>query len=137
VNRVTLDTNIYVSAFEFGGGPMRLLQMGMDGDIEIAVSQPIIDETTRVLREKFGWSDADLQDALLVMETCAIKVTPVESLTVVPDDPDDDKIVECAAAARSDYLVTGDKHLLKLGSYRGTRIIKPAEFLALGKGRVV
>jgi len=39
VNRVTLDTNIYVSAFEFGGIPMRLLQMGVDGEIEIAVSQ--------------------------------------------------------------------------------------------------
>jgi len=45
VNRLTLDTNIYVSAFEFGGGPMRLLQMGMDGEVEGAVSQPIIDET--------------------------------------------------------------------------------------------
>ncbi len=35
MNRVTLDTNIYVSAFEFGG-PMRLLQMGMDGEVDIA-----------------------------------------------------------------------------------------------------
>jgi hypothetical protein len=58
VNRVTLDTNIYVNAFEFGGGPMRLLQLGMDGEVEVAVSQPIIDETMRVLRIKFGWSDA-------------------------------------------------------------------------------
>jgi hypothetical protein len=47
-----------VSAFEFGGGPMRLLQIGMDGEVEVALSQPIIDETMRVLRIKFGWSDA-------------------------------------------------------------------------------
>jgi hypothetical protein len=40
VNRVTLDTNIYVSAFEFGGGPMRLLQMGMDGEVEVKGGQP-------------------------------------------------------------------------------------------------
>ena len=58
-----------------------------------------------------------------------------ESLTVVEADPDDDKIVECAAAARSDYIVTGDKHLLMLRSYRGTRIAKAAEFLALYPGR--
>ena len=38
--RVTLDTNVYVSAFQFGG--MRLLHMAVDGDIEIAVSEPII-----------------------------------------------------------------------------------------------
>ncbi len=75
MNRVTLDTNIYVSAFEFGGSPMRLLQMGMDGEVEVAVSQPIIDETMRVLRIKFCWSDTDLHDALLGMESCTTKVT--------------------------------------------------------------
>lgn len=64
MNRVTLDTNIYVSALEFGGSPMSLLQMGMDGEIEIAVSQPIIDETLRVLREKFGWRDDQLSPVI-------------------------------------------------------------------------
>jgi predicted nucleic acid-binding protein len=62
-------------------------------------------------------------------------VTPVEAVHVVQADADDDAILECAAAARSDFLVTGDKHLLKLGSFRGTRIIKPASFLALRRGR--
>jgi uncharacterized protein len=52
---------------------------------------------------------------------------------VVDADPADNKIIECAAAARSDYLVTGDKHLLVLGSYRGTQIVNPAEFLRLGR----
>lgn len=51
--RVTLDTNIYVSALHFGGKPMQLLERGLDGRIQIAVSQPIIDESLRVLREKF------------------------------------------------------------------------------------
>jgi predicted nucleic acid-binding protein len=50
---------------------------------------------------------------------------------LVKADADDDSILECAKAARSDFLVTGDKHLLKLESFRGTRIIKPAAFLAL------
>ena len=49
--RVTLDTNVYVSAFQFGG--MRLLHMAVDGDIEIAVSEPIMGEVIRVLRDKF------------------------------------------------------------------------------------
>lgn len=43
-----MDTNINVSAFEFGGGPMRLLQVGLDGKVEVAVSQPIIDDDARV-----------------------------------------------------------------------------------------
>ena len=47
--RVTLDTNIYVSALQFGGKPMQLLQMGLEGELDIALSQPILDETLRVL----------------------------------------------------------------------------------------
>jgi len=53
----------------------------------------------------------------------------------VKDDPDDDKIVECAATAGSDYLVTGDRHILKLGSHGKTKIVRPAEFPAVAQGR--
>jgi len=59
--KVTLDTNVYVSAFQFGG--MRLLHMAVDDDIEIAVSQPIVDEVIRVLRDKFHWDGYRLHDA--------------------------------------------------------------------------
>jgi predicted nucleic acid-binding protein len=88
-----------------------------------------------VLCKKFRWAPADAKEIRAEIERFANVITPSESLTVVKADPDDDKIVECAAAARSDYIVTGDKHLLMLGSYRGTRIAKAAEFLALYPGR--
>jgi predicted nucleic acid-binding protein len=51
--KVTPDTNVYVSAFQFGG--MRLLHMVVNRDIEVAVSQPILEEVIRVLRDKFEW----------------------------------------------------------------------------------
>ena len=51
MHNVTLDTNIYLSAVEFGGAPLRLLHMAVDGEIEIAIWQPIINETQRVLRD--------------------------------------------------------------------------------------
>jgi predicted nucleic acid-binding protein len=51
VRRVTIDTNIFVSAFEFGGTPAALLQMATDGEINVAISQAIIDETVRILRD--------------------------------------------------------------------------------------
>ncbi len=47
--RVTLDSNIYVSALAFGGRPMELLQLANEGAIEIAVSDAILDEVSRVL----------------------------------------------------------------------------------------
>lgn len=132
---LTLDSNVYVSALNFGGEPLRLLNMARLGEIRLDVSAPVLDEVERVLCKKFRWAPADAKEIRAEIERFANVITPSESLTVVKADPDDDKIVECAAAARSDYIVTGDKHLLILRSYRGTRIAKAAEFLALYPGR--
>jgi len=56
------------------------------------------------------------------------RVTPTESVKVV-DDPDDNKIIECAVAARSEFIVTNDKALLRVREYKGVRILNLAGFL--------
>jgi uncharacterized protein len=57
----------------------------------------------------------------------------------VKDDPSDNRILECAEAGGSEFIVTGDAHLLKLGQFAGMKILKPAEFLGRqsspGRGR--
>ena len=58
-------------------------------------------------------------------------VHPHIELDVVKRDPDDNRILECAQASGSDYVVTGDKDLLDLKHYAGARIVKPKEFLSL------
>ena len=55
--KVTADTNIYISALNFGGLPDKLLDLARTGEIQLAVSDDILDETARVLREKFRWPD--------------------------------------------------------------------------------
>jgi uncharacterized protein len=54
---------------------------------------------------------------------------PAEKLNVITDDPDDDEIIECAVAAVADVIVSGDKHLLRLGQYRGIRIMQVRQLL--------
>ena len=125
--RVTLDTNVYVSAFQFGG--MRLLHMAVNGDIEIAVSQAIIEEVIRVLRDKFGWDGYRLQDAKEQILTFARLVTPAQTLDVVKDDEPDNRILECAAEAGSEFIISADKDLLRLGSYAGASIMRATDFL--------
>jgi putative PIN family toxin of toxin-antitoxin system len=125
--RVTLDTNIYVSAFQFGG--MRLLHMAVDGDIEIAVSPPIIDEVIRVLRDKFHWDGYRLHDARQQILGFARLVTPAHTLDVVKEDEPDNRILECAVEAGSDFIISADKDLLRLGSYAGASIMPAADFL--------
>ena len=127
--RVTLDTNIYVSALQFGGKPMQLLQMGLEGELDIAISQPIVDETLRVLREKFGWSDDDLRDAEAAISAATYCVAPTETLDVVEADATDNRIVECAVASSSETIVSGDRHLLALGPFRGISVLRVGDFL--------
>jgi uncharacterized protein len=56
VRRVTADSNIYISAVQFGGVPERFLNLARAGQIELAISAAILDETTRVLTDKFHWT---------------------------------------------------------------------------------
>lgn len=127
--RVTLDSNIYVSALQFGGKPLRVLQMGLDGELDIAVSEQILDETLRVLHEKFNWTTVDLQDAGQAIQVATYRVAPTESIDAVPDDPDDNRVLECAVAGNSEVIVTGDLDLLRLGMFRAIRIQRAADFL--------
>lgn len=60
---------------------------------------------------------------------------PKEGLDAVPSDTTDNRILECAVAADSEAVATGDRHLLSLGSVRGIRIQSVSEFLAAFQSR--
>ena len=127
--RVTFDTNIYVSAFEFGGVCMKLLDMAKDGVLDVAVSPAILAETQRVLRGKFNWPESALENVKSILESYTQMVTPTEAISAVQDDPDDNRILECAKASGSDAIITRDKHLLRLGRYEGIAMLTVADFL--------
>jgi len=121
VRSVTLDSNVYISALQFGGKPMQLLDMAINGEIEIAVSQPIITEVGRVLEKKFHWPEQDIEDAKVLIITAAKWVEPKVTVAVVKDDPDDDRIVECAVESGSEAIITDDGDLLRDERLRGDR----------------
>ncbi len=105
---VTADTNVYVPALHFGGKPRRLLEAARAGLFDLAVSEPILTEVERVLRTKFAWDAEHVAAARRVVG---------------------DRILECAVAAGAHVLVSGDKHLLRLGAFEGIRIVPVAELL--------
>jgi putative PIN family toxin of toxin-antitoxin system len=119
----TFDTNVYIRALHFGGRASLLIGHARAGNIRVDISDAILDETNRVLRDKFQWSSYMLHDARLRLLGLANHVTPAEVLSVIREDPDDDRILECATAANSEYIVSEDKDLLRLGKYRSTRIV--------------
>jgi uncharacterized protein len=131
VIRVTADSNIYISALHYGGPPDQFLEVARTGVIHLTVSDDILAEVTRVLRDKFGWSKAALSLARERIADFTEKVKPTQKLDVVKEDPTDNRILECAVEGKSEYLVTRDNHLLKLKSFGGTRMIKVADFLGV------
>ena len=127
--RVTADSNIYISALHFGGPPNEFLDLARTGVIELTISDDILAEVTRVLRDKFGWSSEALSMALARIADFSIRLAPTQKLDAVREDPADNRILECAVEGKSEYLVTRDHHLLKLKSFGGTQMIKVADLL--------
>jgi predicted nucleic acid-binding protein len=83
--------------------------------------------------------EEEIRRCLRQVSRFAERVEPKQRIDIVTEDPTDNRIVECAAASGSEYLVSGDKHLLKVGQYRGIKIVTSAEFLEIaaqhGRGR--
>jgi uncharacterized protein len=131
VTRVTADSNIYIyiSALHFGGPPDKLLDLARTGIIELTISEDILAEVTRVLRDKFGWSEDALAIAQARIADSTVSVTPTQKLDAVREDPADNRSLEGAVEGKSEYVVTRDKHLLKLKSFESTQMIKVADFL--------
>ena len=134
MDRATADSNIWVSGLNWYGKPHELLNLARDGKIELAISDAILDEFSRILHDKLEWSDDRLNSMRADVATFTKRVSSTETLDVVKD-PDDNRILECAVAAGSDVIVTGDTHLLQLGTYRGIKIMKVADFLGQARDR--
>jgi uncharacterized protein len=136
VLKVTADTNVLVSGLTFGRGkPFQLLKLALEEQISLTTSQEIIDETVSVLTRKFGAKAADVAEATAIIREAARTVRPSVELNVIKEDPPDNRVLECAVSAGSDYIVTGDKDLLRLRQYAGIRIVSVSDFLDMARPR--
>jgi uncharacterized protein len=128
MTRIVLDTNVYISAFLFGGKPSLILDRIEGGQIELCYSQPIRKEVEGVLAEKFAWPAETISLACAPFWNIGICVKPRRTIRACSDS-DDDRILECAVEAQAQYIVTGDKHLLNMVRFEGIPILRPDEFL--------
>ena len=128
--RVVLDTNVFVSGIFFTGPPYQILKAWQQQKIDIVVSAPILEEYRRVgkkLADQFR--GVDLKPVLELVVATAVIVEPVDLPEPVCDDRDDDKFIACAIAAQAQYIVSGDKYLLRVSGYQGVEIVTPRQFL--------
>jgi putative PIN family toxin of toxin-antitoxin system len=128
---VAADTNIYISALIFAGLPRQFLLAAEDARIHLFISEPISLELRRILQTKFSWSNDRVNEAMLQLESRTELVRPIETLDVIKEDPDDNRVLECAVSAGARFIVSGDNDLLRLGQFRNIRILKVADFMNL------
>jgi putative PIN family toxin of toxin-antitoxin system len=127
--RVVFDSNIYISALVFPGGRADAAMQRILGGVDVLVVSPaIINEVLGVLAEKFSRDREELSRVAVLFADLGEVVKPRFRLSIVPDEPDN-RILECAVAGRAAAVVTGDKALLALRSYREIPIITLARYL--------
>ncbi|HYY72293.1 MAG TPA: putative toxin-antitoxin system toxin component, PIN family [Candidatus Bathyarchaeia archaeon] len=133
--KAILDTNVVISGIFWKGVPFEILKAWQRQRFRLAMSPPILDEYRRVLEEMTKKRpSAVLSPILELIEFHSEMVEPVRFVRTVCRDPDDDKFLEAAVAAKADYVVSGDADLLSLRNHQGIQIIRPAQFLKLLSG---
>ena len=127
---IVIDTNVVISAILFGGAPGRLIDLWRAGRIRPLITQEILTEYIRVLAyPKFKLSEDEInyiihQEILPYFKV--VKSAPGPS--IIKEDPDDDKFIQCAQAGNAKIIITGDQHLLALKSYKNIKILTPSQF---------
>src|SRR4030067_954988 len=132
--KVVFDPNVLISALITTGKPRELFHKAAQGQIQLILSKDILKEFSEVTKDprirKYA-NQEDTIDFLTIIDRIT-KITKVKSrFKAIREDPDDDVGLRAAIDSKADYIVSGDKHLLSLGAFRGIRVLTVDEMLTL------
>lgn len=133
--RAVLDANVLVSAILTPKGvPAKVLTAWQADRFHLVLSEGVLGEIDRVLRyprivRRHQWSEERLQSFIDDLAHLAIMTPGQVHLAVIAEDPPDDRYLECAVEGEAACIVSGDRHLHRLGEYQGITILTPRAFL--------
>lgn len=129
--RIVCDTNVIVAGMLFGRHSRTILTAVAQGRVEAFTSPALLHELREVLqRSKFRLKPEQIDAVMELVRESFACVDSNTVLSVIADDPDDDRVLEAAHASRACVIVSGDSHLLTLGAWRSATVISPAAFVA-------
>jgi len=127
--KITVDTNILISAFVYPGTTVIKIFDGIfGGSIKLGLSDEILREFTGVCVRKFDYDPEDAVKLADMIRQQSEIVYPEQKISVISDEPDN-RILECAVKFGADYIISGDRHILSVVKYKGIKILSPAEFI--------
>jgi hypothetical protein len=132
--RVVIDTNVFISSLlSTEGNPRKVINLWRSERITLCLSKEILAEYFAVLG-RFGIADEPEGKELVQLfekRYNQVFVASPAAVTMIKEDPAENKFLECAVATEAKYIVSGDRHLLSLKIFKGIRILAPTEFLKL------
>ncbi len=134
--RVVPDTNLFIGArFNPRSSSAKILDLCLKGNFKALLSSRVKAEVRSMLGRVGGGDEFRSKIRRLLREAEEVRVK--EEIPLLMEDPDDNKLLNCALWGRADYLITNDRHLLKFREYLGVKIRRPSEFLREWSGRTV
>lgn len=135
--KLVLDTNIIVSAFFWEGSEAELIRKIEKNQAELFINKEILDEIEAVIKrpkfkELLDKTNQTPEQIIAKVISLSHSVIGPKLKNIIKEDTSDDKFIECAVNAKADYIISGDKHLLKLRKYKEIKIIRTSEF-SIGK----
>ncbi|TDA30233.1 MAG: putative toxin-antitoxin system toxin component, PIN family [Hadesarchaea archaeon] len=126
--RVVPDTNLFIGArFNPRSSSARILDLCLKGSFRALLSTKVKAEVRSMLGRVGCEGEFKSKVRRLLKEAEEVEVR--EELPLLMEDPDDNKLLNCALWGKADYLITNDRHLLKFKEYLGVKIRRPSDFL--------
>lgn len=125
---VVLDTNVVLAAYLTKGAASKIVAKWSEGFFELLVSDEIVKEYLRILLSQ-NIDPSLVSELNYQLDKYAKLIQPKKKLVIVKEDPDDDKFFECAVEGKARYIVSNDKHLLRVGNYKGVMVLSIQQFL--------
>lgn len=130
--KVVIDTNVIVSAFGWGGKPADIIRLITSGEILNFTSVEMLAELKKVVGySKLAFSEMLQAEIMEIMFDISSIVDTHESVYIIDENPEDNKILECAISAGVEFVISGDNHLLKLKIFEGIKIVTPEDFIKM------
>jgi len=131
--RVILDTNVFVSGiFWEGNFCSQIIDKWKNKEFELVSSMEILEEFVKTLNDfKIQMLDDMIKEWRNLIIENSVVVKPTIKLSIIKDDPNDNKFLEAGISGKVDFIISQDKHLLKLKGYDGIKIVSPEEFMLL------
>jgi len=132
--RVVLDTNVFISAIFWRGSPHDILKFAEEDKITLVSSREILEELFGVLqRDKFQpylqQTQTNLPELIEHISSIVEVFSPLKKVSIIEEDPSDNKFLDCALSSGASFIISGDHHLLDLKEFQDILIVAPSQFL--------